>query len=261
MSMLRATARTFAVLITWLPDGIRQATAAANLCLRAIDEIEDHPALEAEAKARLLTDIACALHTGTPGGAATAVIAEHAVSLPEVTVRLPEWIGFAPPRARPRICEETAAMAMRMAEWVRRDWQVRTEADLDSYTYAVFGSVGLLMCDLWCDHDGSRVDPNLAIDFFRGLQAVHILQVCVSDPDRRTKLLPDEWDERDLARYIETRLASGDRCVAPLPPGPARSSYLALLAVARPTTLAALAGRSKLGRAEAVRLMNEAAAR
>ncbi|MGE7384580.1 squalene/phytoene synthase family protein [Streptomyces sp. NPDC004126] len=258
LSMLRATARTFAVPIMWLPPGIRHSTTAANLCLRAVDEIEDHPTLPPATRIRLLTDIAGALCTSDPAQAVTAVLAPHAADLPEVSRRLTEWLDHAPPPTRARIREETAAMALRMAEWVRRDWQVHTEGDLDHYTYSVFGSVGLLMSDLWFHHDGTRIDPDLTITFFRGLQAVHILQVCAGDPVRRAKLLPDGWSEEDLARHIEVRLRAGDRCVGLLPPGTARSCYSALLAIARPTTRAALRGQPKLSRPEAIRLMADA---
>ena len=56
-AVLKATSRTFFIPIVRLPGGIQEAVASAYLCMRAIDEIEDHPALENLEKARLLRGI------------------------------------------------------------------------------------------------------------------------------------------------------------------------------------------------------------
>ena len=42
--MLEETSRTFYIPISRLPGGLQQAVGSAYLCLRAIDEIEDHAA-------------------------------------------------------------------------------------------------------------------------------------------------------------------------------------------------------------------------
>ena len=42
MDTLRATSRTFFIPISRIPSGLQEAVASAYLCMRAIDEIEDH---------------------------------------------------------------------------------------------------------------------------------------------------------------------------------------------------------------------------
>ena len=48
MDMLKKTSRTFYIPITFLESTLKKAVASAYLCMRAIDEIEDHETLGAE---------------------------------------------------------------------------------------------------------------------------------------------------------------------------------------------------------------------
>ena len=57
MEMLRTTSRTFFIPIRRLPAGLQEAVASAYLCMRAIDEIEDHAQLERRVKIRQLRTI------------------------------------------------------------------------------------------------------------------------------------------------------------------------------------------------------------
>ena len=61
MQMLKLTSRTFYMPIIRLPKGIREAVASGYLCLRAIDEVEDHPTLEGSQKAAILHKISLIL--------------------------------------------------------------------------------------------------------------------------------------------------------------------------------------------------------
>eukprot|EP00919_Chromeraceae_sp_WS-2016_P041452 GHVR01098765.1.p1 GENE.GHVR01098765.1~~GHVR01098765.1.p1 ORF type:complete len:107 (-),score=3.34 GHVR01098765.1:898-1218(-) len=70
-------------------------------------------------------------------------------SLPEVTLRLAEWIYYCPEPFRGRIVDSTGNMADRMVFWVERNWQIKTEKHLDAYTFSVAGTVGLLLCEVW----------------------------------------------------------------------------------------------------------------
>ena len=54
MDFLLKTSRTFFIPISYLPKGLQEAIGAAYLCMRAIDEIEDHPGLPADIKVSLL---------------------------------------------------------------------------------------------------------------------------------------------------------------------------------------------------------------
>ena len=57
LAILERTSRTFYIPISALPDRLREAVASGYLCMRAIDEIEDHPTLDPQIKARELEAI------------------------------------------------------------------------------------------------------------------------------------------------------------------------------------------------------------
>lgn len=152
MAVLEQTSRTFYIPISRLPVGLKEAVASAYLCMRAIDEIEDHPQLENALKAKLLHTISFTLQAATEGH----TIADFSFAdskdialLPEVSLRVGEWVLMAPLTIAPRIWDATTAMADRMASWALDNWTIRTEADLDRYTFSVAGAVGLLLSDLW----------------------------------------------------------------------------------------------------------------
>ena len=47
------------------------------------------------------------------------------------------------------MADSTGSMADRMAFWAERNWKVKDESDLDAYTFAVAGAVGLILCEIW----------------------------------------------------------------------------------------------------------------
>ncbi|HSB91260.1 MAG TPA: squalene/phytoene synthase family protein, partial [Anaerolineales bacterium] len=57
MRVLAETSRTFYMPVAALPDSLREAVASGYLCMRAIDEVEDHPQLDRSAKAEILRGI------------------------------------------------------------------------------------------------------------------------------------------------------------------------------------------------------------
>src|SRR6266581_4919186 len=57
LDMLKETSRTFFIPISRLPAGLQDAVMSGYLCLRAIDEVEDHPRLDNRTKAMLLHTI------------------------------------------------------------------------------------------------------------------------------------------------------------------------------------------------------------
>ena len=147
LAVLERTSRTFYIPISALPDRLREAVASGYLCMRAIDEIEDHPTLDPQIKARELVAISDLFQAQTTvedfaHDEFAAIFAGHTDEQPEVTTRIGEWACLAPDFIAPRIWEATAGMASRMARWVTDDWRIETEADLDRYTYAVAGAVG-----------------------------------------------------------------------------------------------------------------------
>src|SRR5699024_5221791 len=96
--------------------------------------------------------------------------------LPEVTLRLADWIEFCPEGIVTKVQKATGTMAIGMANWAEKNWNVQTEEDLDDYTYYVAGLVGVMLSDIWEWYDGTQADRELAIGYGRGLQAVNILR-------------------------------------------------------------------------------------
>src|SRR5947209_13328983 len=100
MDTLRATSRTFFIPIYRLPPGLQEAVASAYLCLRAIDEIEDHPHLDQLRKIEYLTTISQLLQAQTSLATFarddfSAALRGHQPALPEVTIRIAEWACLA----------------------------------------------------------------------------------------------------------------------------------------------------------------------
>jgi farnesyl-diphosphate farnesyltransferase len=206
LKVLEQTSRTFYLPIIRLPEGLQDAVASAYLCMRAIDEIEDHPVLDNGQKYSLLQSISLALQ----GQHSVETFRQEDLSdvfreflnlLPEVTLRLGEW----------------AIMAERMAIWAQRGWSIVSQADLDRYTFSVAGSVGLLLCDLWGWFEGLQPERSHAIAFGRGLQAVNILRNRKDDLSRGVDFYPDGWSDQEMEVYAREQLASSQSYSTTLP--------------------------------------------
>lgn len=257
LAMLEATSRTFFIPISRLPDGLREAVASGYLCLRAIDEIEDHPRLENCTKATLLRRISNTLQMRFDANDFAAALACSRQELPEVTLRLRDWAMLAPPSIAPRVWEATATMASRMAQWAEDAWRVQTEADLDRYTFGVAGSVGLLLSDLWAWYNGTQSDRIQAVGFGRGLQAVNILRNHTEDVARGVEFFPTGWQAENMHAYARRNLALADAYTRALPPGPARDFCTIPLALAYATLKALVRGDGKLTRSEVLHIVGQ----
>lgn len=253
LKVLEETSRTFYIPISRLPSGLQEAVASAYLCLRAIDEIEDHPTLDNVTKAQLLKTISLKLQS--MGGGTAAAVDDFSMllstphhSLPEVTIHIGEWAKLAPETIAPRIWDATAAMADRMAHWALTGWTIDTESDLDCYTFSVAGSVGLLLSDLWAWHDGTSTNRSQAIGFGRGLQAVNILRNSGEDMMRGVNFLPNGWTKENMHIYARRNLSLADAYTKSLPKGPALDFCLIPLALAHATLGVLVLGEPKLNR-------------
>lgn len=258
LDLLKETSRTFFIPISLLPPGLQEAVASAYLCMRAIDQVEDHPTLDSGTKVRLLRQISLNLQAGTEASA----VADFAVGLDgysgeleEVTLRLGEWALLAPDTIAPRIWDATAAMADRMAYWAEQNWQIQTEADLDRYTFSVAGAVGLMLSDLWAWYDGTETSRMEAIGFGRGLQSVNILRNHLEDKDRGVDFFPAGWTADDMQRYARRNLKMADAYTQALPKGPALLFCRIPLALATATIDALAQGREKLSRADVMAIV------
>ena len=258
LTVLEKTSRTFFIPISRLPPGLLEAVGSAYLCFRAIDEIEDHAALDHGTKVKLLRNISQTLQSSVDGvnrGGLWVTSSEYRDKLPEVTIRLGDWVQLAPKSVAPRIWDATATMADRMADWVMCNWRIQTEADLDRYTFGVAGAVGLLLSDLWAWYNGTMTYRVHAIGFGRGLQSVNILRNHSEDLARGVEFFPDGWNESALHVYARRNLGYADAYVSELPQGPVMEFCRIPLTLAYATLDALAQGRRKLERSEIVRLV------
>jgi len=264
LTTLEATSRTFYLPIVRMPAGLQEAVASAYLCMRAIDEVEDHPDLDPGAKARLLAEVSEVLQAQSTTAAFDHVafgraFAPYAAVLPPVTMRLATWAHHAPPSIAPRIWADTASMADRMAAWALCGWRVRTEADLDRYTFSVAGAVGLLLSEIWAWYDGTNCDRADALGYGRGLQAVNILRNREDDLHRDVDFFPDGWEAADMSAYARRQLAMGETYIRALPPGPVLDACRIPHALAIGTLDAMDRGVPKLSRAAVMEILRQLA--
>jgi|SRR5947207_747918 len=259
--ILQETSRTFFIPILRLPTGLQEAVASAYLCMRAIDEIEDHPQLEGREKISLLHQISQQLQAQTSVAAFspdTFLNCFTTERLPQVTRRLAEWACLAPDVIAPRIWEAIATMADRMAGWVAEDWRVKSEADLDRYTYGVAGATGVLLCDLWAwGTPGEQLHRSAAIQFGRGLQAVNILRNRAEDLARGVDFFPTGWSLEQMHQYARGQLMQVEACGHTLPLAAFKGLIQIPLALALGTLDALERGEAKLSRSEVLRIVGE----
>ncbi|MBN2385467.1 MAG: phytoene/squalene synthase family protein [Anaerolineales bacterium] len=262
--ILKETSRTFAIPISRLPARLQAAVACAYLCMRAIDEIEDHPGLDNRVKASLLEDLSLTLQASIGARSQTEipvlirpVLSPYRHDLPEVSRRLGEWIANAPADIALRIIEATAAMADRMAYWARRNWQVQTEADLDGYTFSVAGAVGLLLCDLWAWFDNTQLDRTSAVQFGRGLQMVNIIRNREEDLARGVDYYPDEWTTAEMLSCARRTLSGVSAAATGMPVRAYKSLVEIPLLLANATLNAIEGGQQKLTRLQVLQIISQ----
>lgn len=261
LKILQETSRTFYIPISRLPSGLQEAVASAYLCMRAIDEIEDHPELDNFIKAKLLRTISLNLQAAVNNSTVSdfsAGLETYNGLLADVTIRVGEWALLAPETIAPRIWDATAAMADRMAYWAEINWDIQTESDLDRYTFSVAGAVGLLLSDLWAWYDGTQTNRTYAIGFGRGLQAVNIVRNHYEDLARGVNFLPKDWDLVKIQAYARRNLKLADYYTNALPPGPALDFCKIPLALAYGTLDVLALGKEKLSRSDVLALVEQA---
>lgn len=256
LEILQATSRTFYIPISRLPSGLQEAVASAYLCMRAIDEIEDHPTLDNFTKAKLLRQISLNLQAATQNSTIDDfLVGLSSHQLEEVSLRLGEWALLAPENIAPRIWDATAAMADRMAYWAEINWTIDTQSDLERYTFSVAGAVGLMLSDLWAWYDGTQTNRTYAIGFGRGLQAVNILRNHAEDKARGVDFFPDGWKAQDMLVYARNNLKLADSYTKALPRGPALDFCQIPLTLAHATLDVLTLGKEKLSRSDVLALL------
>ncbi|MCM3324157.1 squalene/phytoene synthase family protein [Cytobacillus kochii] len=255
---LRETSRTFFIPISLLVTELRETVASAYLCMRAIDEIEDHPDLEPALKSKLLHNIGDVLRSAQYSKETfIEMFKPFEKELPEVTLRLYDWISFCPDEIRVKVVESTAIMASGMGDWVDKDWQIQSEADLDQYTYTVAGLVGVMLTDIWKWYDGTEADKELGIGFGRGLQAVNILRNYKEDAERGVSFFPDSYSLDDMFDYAHKNLSLADEYVASIETETIVNFCQIPLSLAHGTLKALVDGREKMTRDEVNETVNK----
>jgi farnesyl-diphosphate farnesyltransferase len=263
LRVLKETSRTFFIPIVRLPVKLQEAIGAAYLCMRAIDEIEDHPTLDNQAKATILHGLSWALQaqlaSDDPANASLleAVFLPYQKILPEVTLRISDWLAHTPQGIAPRIWDATIAMADRMAYWVENNWLIQTEADLNSYTFSVAGAVGLLICDIWTWFDGSQIDRVAAIHFGRGLQSVNILRNREEDTTRGVNFFPSGWTEKQMFAYARKNIEQAKTGISLISQKSFRHLVDIPLALAEATLQALENGQPKLTRRQVLQIVGQ----
>jgi len=264
--VLKDTSRTFFIPIARLPSRLQESVASAYLCMRAIDEIEDHPGLDDTRKVVLLRGLSPFLQArvgvGKPHSSPTELdsfFSPYRSILPEVTLRIGDWLSSAPADIAPRIWDATITMAERMAYWVENHWHIQTEEDLDGYTFSVAGSVGLLICDIWGWFDGTSIDRVCAVQFGRGLQAVNILRNRKEDTDRGVNFFPSGWSDSHMFRYARKNLDLAKTGVATMPKSSFKYFVNIPLLLAEGTLNAIENGVGKLSREQVMQIVEQTA--
>ncbi len=260
LKTLKETSRTFYIPISRLPDQLLEAVTSAYLCMRAIDEIEDHAQINNLTKAKILRQISLSLQAGKEDSTVedfALCLREHQDLIPEVSYRIGEWAMLAPTNISARIWDATAAMADRMAYWAENNWTIHTKTDLDQYTFSVAGAVGLLLSDLWAWYDGVQTNRTEAIGFGRGLQAVNILRNHREDKARGIDFFPDGWRAEDMHAYARYNLSLADSYTKALPSGPALQFCQIPLTLAHATLEVLVLGKPKLTRNDVLALVEQ----
>jgi len=258
MQVLKETSRTFYIPITFLKNDLKMSVAAAYLAMRAIDEIEDHEGLSNEVKFDLLTATSELLKETFDAEAYEALLAPYADELPEVSLRLADWLTFCPEGSRKIVQASTSEMSFGMAKWAKANWQVHTREDLDDYTYYVAGLVGTMLSELWAWGADIQTDRDLAIGYGRGLQAVNILRNQHEDMDERgVSFVPDGWTREDLFAYAEENLSKADLYMKDINKRTVLLFCRLPLALAHKTLKAMKDGREKMTRAEVEKTVEE----
>jgi farnesyl-diphosphate farnesyltransferase len=262
LAVLKDTSRTFYLPVVRLPGGLREAVACGYLCMRGLDEIEDHPGLTSEDKVALLNRLSLAFQgqrsldtfDRTPIDEA---LQPHRDKLPEVSLRLADWAVLAPAAIAPRIWETVAAMSDRMAYWAGVHWAIGSLEDLDRYTFSVAGSVGILLCDLLAFFEGAQVDRSMALLFGRGLQLVNIVRNRPDDVARGIDFFPPGYTAEHLAGYARECLERAEAYALTVPSRAFLAIYEIPLKLAYATLDALSRGEAKLTREAVLALVAE----
>src|SRR5690606_30708775 len=105
---------------------LKYSVAAAYLVFRAIDEIEDHEELDNDVKSTILLQVSELFRQPFDNGEYEKILGQTKGRMPEVTLRLKEWLQACPKDALPIVTDAAREMAYGMAKWAKANWDIRT---------------------------------------------------------------------------------------------------------------------------------------
>lgn len=258
MRVLKETSRTFYIPITFLQKELKHSVASAYLVFRAIDEIEDHEELTNDVKSTILMQVSELFKQPFDNEAYLRILGSTKDQMPEVSLRLEDWLQACPKDVLPIVMNAACEMATGMAKWAKANWEIHTREDLDDYTYYVAGLVGVMLSDLWEHYGEAQTDRELAIGYGRGLQAVNILRNEKEDLDERSvSFVPDGWSRAELFEYADENLAKADEYMKSLSKKTILLFCRLPLALAHKSLKAMKEGREKISRAEVEQTVKE----
>lgn len=259
MRVLKETSRTFYIPITFLGTNLKYAVGCAYLCMRALDEIEDNEQVANPKKHDMLMKVKDLFQYPFNEEAYLEALGEEKDNMPEVTLRMKDWIEVCPESAREIMFKSCEEMAYGMGKWALKDFNVKTREDLDEYTYYVAGLVGRMLSQMFEWDTGLKTDYDLAIGYGRGLQAVNILRNEKEDMEERgVSFVPDGWTRDDLFAYADEQLAHGDAYIESTRSKKKVYMFAKLPHVLAHKTLAVMKeGREKMTRAEVEQTVEE----
>jgi len=222
--LLQGVSRTFALTIPQLPVDLRNVVSNAYLLCRAIDTIEDEPALNFEEKKRFcdwFTDVVdqksdprLFSEALSPLLSDSTIPMEHElIQQIDKVLEITQEFDQAHQEVLSR-CIHIMSEGMTLFQKLDNKTGLNTLKEMDKYCYYVAGVVGELLTDLFCFHLPQELSSKreemmkLSVSFGQSLQMTNILKDIWEDQKRGVCWLP-----KDVFNYYNfdlTKLKDGN---------------------------------------------------
>ena len=206
--LLQGVSRTFALTIPQLPENLRIVVSNAYLLCRAIDTIEDEPALNFEEKKkycnwfteivdkksdpRMFSDALSPLLSDS-----TIVMEHELIKKIDKVLEITHDFDKSQQEVLSR-CIKIMSEGMTLFQELETKSGLKNLKELDKYCYYVAGVVGEMLTDLFCLYIPKELSSKrnemmkLAISFGQGLQMTNILKDIWDDQKRGVCWLPND---------------------------------------------------------------------
>lgn len=226
--LLKSVSRSFYLSIRFLPERIRAPIAVGYLIARASDSIADTNRLEADRRLHTLSVLSASFQKFQPGliPELDACIAAHPPGVERTLLasveRILDFVRSLPARHQELLLDVETKIIRGQSLDIKRFEEagggraLKTEDELDEYTYLVAGSVGEFWTELclgeWSNY--SRIPQSeivrLGVEFGKGLQLINILRDFPADVSAGRSYLPVSdlailKADLDAARDLYTR--------------------------------------------------------